>query len=232
MWEELSDDKAIHKACQVMRDISRPDRKYREERKEERLKHKHSKRRKLNNDQDETDDGSGNGNMNSNANVNVNESNTSIGIGNVETTNESNSGEESRGASGEVPYKTEEASVPEAPLLDASQLPPRPVSGPVDGIETTVEATEKETETTTTLLPGATAEQTTAPSVVAAIAEGKAAVEVVDKTLLESGTTEDESMANDEAVGANENTIAATSAEASQGLALNTTPASEEITEV
>mmetsp|Transcript_31508 Transcript_31508/g.44725 ORF Transcript_31508/g.44725 Transcript_31508/m.44725 type:complete len:185 (+) Transcript_31508:61-615(+) len=25
-WEELSDDKAIHKACQVMRDINRPDR--------------------------------------------------------------------------------------------------------------------------------------------------------------------------------------------------------------
>jgi hypothetical protein len=25
-WEELSDDKAIHKACQVMRDIARPDR--------------------------------------------------------------------------------------------------------------------------------------------------------------------------------------------------------------
>lgn len=25
-WEELSDDKAIHKACQVMRDIDRPDR--------------------------------------------------------------------------------------------------------------------------------------------------------------------------------------------------------------
>ena len=29
-WEELSDDKAIHKACQVMRDIDRPDRKDRE----------------------------------------------------------------------------------------------------------------------------------------------------------------------------------------------------------
>ena len=49
VWEELSDDKAIHKACQVMRDISRPDRKYREERKEERLKNKrNNKRRKLN----------------------------------------------------------------------------------------------------------------------------------------------------------------------------------------
>ena len=49
VWEELSDDKAIHKACQVMRDISRPDRKYREDRKEERLKNKrNSKRRKLN----------------------------------------------------------------------------------------------------------------------------------------------------------------------------------------
>ena len=43
MWEELSDDKAIHKACQVMRDIARPDRKYREERKEERLKNKRRK---------------------------------------------------------------------------------------------------------------------------------------------------------------------------------------------
>jgi hypothetical protein len=31
-WEELSDDRAIHKACQVMRDIDRPDRKDREER--------------------------------------------------------------------------------------------------------------------------------------------------------------------------------------------------------
>jgi hypothetical protein len=49
IWEELSDDKAIHKACQVMRDISRPDRKYREQRKEERLKHKrNNKRRKMN----------------------------------------------------------------------------------------------------------------------------------------------------------------------------------------
>jgi hypothetical protein len=25
-WEELSDDRAIHKACQVMRDLNRPDR--------------------------------------------------------------------------------------------------------------------------------------------------------------------------------------------------------------
>mmetsp|Transcript_1959 Transcript_1959/g.5197 ORF Transcript_1959/g.5197 Transcript_1959/m.5197 type:complete len:999 (-) Transcript_1959:966-3962(-) len=47
VWEELSDDKAIHKACQVMRDISRPDRKYREERREQRLQRKHHKRRKL-----------------------------------------------------------------------------------------------------------------------------------------------------------------------------------------
>jgi hypothetical protein len=31
-WEELSDEKAIHKACQVMRDIDRADRKDREER--------------------------------------------------------------------------------------------------------------------------------------------------------------------------------------------------------
>jgi hypothetical protein len=31
-WEELGDEKAIHKACQVMRDIDRPDRKDREER--------------------------------------------------------------------------------------------------------------------------------------------------------------------------------------------------------
>ena len=44
IWEELSYDKAIHKACQVMRDISRPDRKYREERKNERIS---NKRRKL-----------------------------------------------------------------------------------------------------------------------------------------------------------------------------------------
>jgi hypothetical protein len=41
VWEQLNEDKAIHKACQVMRDIARPDRKFREERKEER------KRRKL-----------------------------------------------------------------------------------------------------------------------------------------------------------------------------------------
>lgn len=31
-WEELPDERAIHKACQVMRDIDRPDRKDREER--------------------------------------------------------------------------------------------------------------------------------------------------------------------------------------------------------
>lgn len=31
-WEELTDEKAIHKACQVMRDIDRPDRKERDER--------------------------------------------------------------------------------------------------------------------------------------------------------------------------------------------------------
>lgn len=31
-WEELSDERAIHKACQVMRDIARPDRKERDER--------------------------------------------------------------------------------------------------------------------------------------------------------------------------------------------------------
>jgi hypothetical protein len=31
-WEELPDERAIHKACQVMRDIDRADRKYREER--------------------------------------------------------------------------------------------------------------------------------------------------------------------------------------------------------
>ena len=31
-WEELGDEKSIHKACQVMRDIDRPDRKDREER--------------------------------------------------------------------------------------------------------------------------------------------------------------------------------------------------------
>jgi len=44
MWEVLSYDKAIHKACQVMRDISRTDRKYRQVRKNERLL---NKRRKL-----------------------------------------------------------------------------------------------------------------------------------------------------------------------------------------
>ena len=32
-WEELTDERAIHKACQVMRDIDRPDRKDREVRK-------------------------------------------------------------------------------------------------------------------------------------------------------------------------------------------------------
>jgi hypothetical protein len=37
-WQELSDEKAIHKACQVMRDIDRPDRKDRELR---RAKKKH-----------------------------------------------------------------------------------------------------------------------------------------------------------------------------------------------
>mmetsp|Transcript_484 Transcript_484/g.908 ORF Transcript_484/g.908 Transcript_484/m.908 type:complete len:542 (+) Transcript_484:155-1780(+) len=41
VWEKLNEEKAIHKACQVMRDIDRQDRKYREERKLER------KRRKL-----------------------------------------------------------------------------------------------------------------------------------------------------------------------------------------
>jgi len=32
-WEELSDERALHKACQVMRDLQRPDRKDRKERK-------------------------------------------------------------------------------------------------------------------------------------------------------------------------------------------------------
>jgi hypothetical protein len=36
-WEELSDEKAIHKSCQVMRDIDRADRKDREERKKIRI---------------------------------------------------------------------------------------------------------------------------------------------------------------------------------------------------
>jgi hypothetical protein len=34
IWEHLSDERAIHKTCQVMRDIARPDRKHREERKQ------------------------------------------------------------------------------------------------------------------------------------------------------------------------------------------------------
>ena len=37
-WEELNDEKAIHKACQVMRDIDRPDRKDREVRKRKKTK--------------------------------------------------------------------------------------------------------------------------------------------------------------------------------------------------
>lgn len=37
-WEELNDEKAIHKACQVMRDIDRPDRKDREVRRRKKLK--------------------------------------------------------------------------------------------------------------------------------------------------------------------------------------------------
>ncbi len=36
IWEELSDEMSIHKTCQVMRDIARPDRKHREERRLER----------------------------------------------------------------------------------------------------------------------------------------------------------------------------------------------------
>ena len=44
IWEELPYDRAIHKACQVMRDIKRPDRKYREHRKAQLLL---NKRRKL-----------------------------------------------------------------------------------------------------------------------------------------------------------------------------------------
>ena len=36
-WEELSDEKAIHKACQVMRDIDRPDRKDRGSRKKQKV---------------------------------------------------------------------------------------------------------------------------------------------------------------------------------------------------
>lgn len=36
IWEELSDEMSIHKTCQVMRDIARPDRKHREERRQER----------------------------------------------------------------------------------------------------------------------------------------------------------------------------------------------------
>lgn len=37
-WDELNDEKAIHKACQVMRDIDRPDRKDREVRRRKKLK--------------------------------------------------------------------------------------------------------------------------------------------------------------------------------------------------
>ncbi|KAL3905438.1 MAG: hypothetical protein SGILL_009678 [Bacillariaceae sp.] len=43
VWEQLSEEKAIHKACQVMRDIARPDRKHREERKERRKLEKMNK---------------------------------------------------------------------------------------------------------------------------------------------------------------------------------------------
>jgi hypothetical protein len=42
-WEELSDEKAIHKACQVMRDIDRADRKDREERRKMRKLKKEGK---------------------------------------------------------------------------------------------------------------------------------------------------------------------------------------------
>jgi hypothetical protein len=41
-WEELADEKAIHKACQVMRDIDRPDRREREERRKLRKLRKHN----------------------------------------------------------------------------------------------------------------------------------------------------------------------------------------------
>jgi hypothetical protein len=40
IWEELSDEMSIHKTCQVMRDIARPDRKHREERRQERKRMK------------------------------------------------------------------------------------------------------------------------------------------------------------------------------------------------
>ena len=43
LWEELSDERAIHKACQVMRDMDRADRKDREERRKLRLLKKQGK---------------------------------------------------------------------------------------------------------------------------------------------------------------------------------------------
>jgi hypothetical protein len=65
VWEQLSDDKAIHKACQVMRDINRPDRKFREERKEARKKQKLSKLNGAPSDEsekkEEDEDGKGDG---------------------------------------------------------------------------------------------------------------------------------------------------------------------------
>lgn len=39
-WEELGDEKAIHKCCQVMRDLRRADRQHREQRREERQRQK------------------------------------------------------------------------------------------------------------------------------------------------------------------------------------------------
>ena len=43
VWEELNDEKAIHKACQVMRDMDRKDRAFRVERKEKRKAAKEAK---------------------------------------------------------------------------------------------------------------------------------------------------------------------------------------------
>jgi hypothetical protein len=50
-WEELNDEKAIHKACQVMRDIDRPDRKDRE------LRRAKKKQKVLDGGSDETPSG-------------------------------------------------------------------------------------------------------------------------------------------------------------------------------
>jgi len=181
VWEELSDDKAIHKACQVMRDISRPDRKYREERREQRIQRKHNKRRKLLQEATtvvttgvDVDDGEGVATMDTGDAV-VGEQ------GDAAMTNAVN-----------VTVATTDANTPMAsaePKLEDQQeaiaLAAMPLSETVPVVA--LVATYPSTVTATLAAPATTSTGAPPPQKVdeELTAEGKAAVQVVDNALLD-----------------------------------------------